>query len=278
MEKGLRKSLKMFFFCGLSTVFWGVMFGSYFGDLVNVVSKNWFGHEVSIPAVWFDPISEPMRLLVFAMLFGVIHMFVGQAIKGYTMIKQGDVLGAIWDVLAWYMLLIGLILMLLPTSIFESISGMQFVFPNAVNTLAKVLTIAGALIIFVMSGRSKGRQIGLRLALGAYDLYGITSWLSDLLSYSRLLALGLATGVIAQVINQMGAMFGTGIFGTIGFILVFSVGTVLNLAINLLGAYVHSNRLEYVEFFGKFYEGGGRAFTPFQRITKYVNIVHDSRS
>ena len=113
----------------------------------------------------------------------------------------------------------------------------------------------------------------MRLAIGLYDLYGITSWLSDLLSYSRLLALGLATGVIAQVINQMGSMFGTGVLGTIIFIVVFLVGTVLNLAINLLGAYVHSNRLEFVEFFNKFYDGGGKPFQPFQAVTKYVEFA-----
>ena len=115
----------------------------------------------------------------------------------------------------------------------------------------------------------------MRLAIGLYDLYGITSWLSDLLSYSRLLALGLATGVIAQVINQMGSMFGTGVFGTIVFVVVFIVGTVLNMAINLLGAYVHSNRLEFVEFFNKFYDGGGKPFQPFKTVTKYVTFVRE---
>ena len=93
--------------------------------------------------------------------------------------------------------------------------------------------------------------------------------------YSRLLPLGLATGVIAQVVNQMGSMGGNGIFGVILFIVVFIVGHTLNLAINLLGAYVHTNRLQYVEFFGKFYEGGGRMFNPFKENTKYADIKED---
>ena len=106
-------------------------------------------------------------------------------------------------------------------------------------------------------------------------MYGVTGYLSDILSYSRLLALGLATGVIATVVNSMGSMLGGGIVGAIVFILVFFVGHTLNLAINLLGAYVHTNRLQFVEFFGKFYEGGGRAFQPFAVHTQYYNIKED---
>ena len=117
---------------------------------------------------------------------------------------------------------------------------------------------------------------GIRLALGAYDLYNITGWLSDVLSYSRLLALGLATGVIASVINQMGSMVPNNIFGIIAFIVIFIVGHALNLAINLLGAYVHTNRLQFVEFFGKFYEGGGKPFEPFCADTKYVDIKEET--
>lgn len=94
-------------------------------------------------------------------------------------------------------------------------------------------------------------------------LYGVTGWLSDLLSYSRLLALGLATSVIATVFNKMGSMFGDGVLGVMIFTLVFLVGHTLNLGVNLLSAYVHTNRLQFVEFFGKFYEGGGRSFHPF---------------
>lgn len=273
MEEGLRKTLKLFFWCGVSTVFWGIMFGSYFGDLINVVSRNYLGHEVTVPAVWFAPLDDPMRLLIYSLLFGIIHMFVGLGLKGYMLLKERDLVSFISDVVSWYLLLVGLILILLPSSIFESISNMTFTFPAALNQAAIVMAVAGAVIILVMSGRRKKKKIGMRLAIGLYDLYGITSWLSDLLSYSRLLALGLATGVIAQVINQMGSMFGTGVLGTIIFIVVFLVGTVLNLAINLLGAYVHSNRLEFVEFFNKFYDGGGKPFQPFKAVTKYVEFA-----
>ncbi len=271
MESGMKKTMKMFMYCGISTMIWGILFGGYFGNAVDIISGNFFGHTITPPALWFLPLNDPMKLLVYSMLFGVIHLFTGLGIKGYMCLKDGKVMDFFCDVVLWFCLLVGLILMLLPTEIFGSIIQTQIVFPAPVNTLAKVLAIVGAVGIVLMSGRAN-KNFGLRIALGAYDLYNITGWLSDVLSYSRLLALGLATGVIASVMNEIGSMFGTGVIGVIGFAVVFIVGHTLNLAINLLGAYVHTNRLQFVEFFGKFYEGGGRPFEPFKADTKYVDI------
>ena len=166
--------------------------------------------------------------------------------------------------------------MLLPSEIFASIAQTKIVFPAALVTLSKALAIIGALGLLLMSGRSS-KNPALRLALGAYDIYNITGWLSDVLSYSRLLALGLATGVIASVFNQMGSMFGGGVLGAIIFIIVFIIGHTFNIGINLLGAYVHTCRLQYVEFFGKFFEGGGREFHPFRSNTKYVEVKEETR-
>ncbi len=275
MSESMHKSLKMFMFCGISTIVWGILFGGYFGNVVDIVSGTFFGKTVTVPALWFVPLNDPMRLLVYSLAFGVIHLFVGLGIKGYMEVKDGKLLDFFCDVVLWYVFLIGLLLMLLPTDIFASIAQTQIVFPPALNMLAKALAIIGALGLLLMSGRANKNPV-LRIALGAYDIYNITGWLSDVLSYSRLLALGLATGVIASVVNQMGSMFGKGVVGVIGFVIVFLVGHALNLAINLLGAYVHTNRLQFVEFFGKFYEGGGKPFEPFRANTKYVDIKEEN--
>lgn len=271
MSEGMQKSLRMFKNCGISTLIWGILFGGYFGDAITVIGKTFFGVDITIPAVWFAPIERPMQMLIYCMIFGIVHLFVGLGIKGYMMLKQKDVMSFVCDVVFWYVFLIGLILMLIPTSIFGSLAGTAITFPTWANLLAKIMTIGGMLGILLMAGRRAKNPVK-RLMLGAYSLYDTTSWLSDLLSYSRLLALGLATGVIAQVINTMAAMGGKSVVGVIMFIIVFVIGHVFNMAINLLGAYVHTNRLQYVEFFGKFFEGGSRAFQPFKENTKYVNV------
>ena len=274
MESGMQKSIRLFMYCGLSTLFWGVMFGGYFGDFVDVFSRVYLHRPVTIKPVWFAPLNEPMRLLVFSMLFGLIHMFLGMGLKGYMLIRDKKYLDFFCDVVLWFMLLMGLILIFIPSSMFRSISQMDLNLPAVVIQIGKWMAIIGAVGILLMSGRDK-KNLFLRLALGAYDLYNITGWVSDILSYSRLLALGLATGVIASVMNQMGSMLGDSIFGWIVFILVFVIGHTFNLLINLLGAYVHTCRLQYVEFFGKFFEGGGKEFHPFRENTKYVDIKED---
>ena len=274
MESGMQKSIRLFMYCGLSTLFWGVMFGGYFGDFIDVFSRVYLHKPVTVKPVWFAPLNEPMRLLVFSMLFGLIHMFLGMGLKGYMLIRDRKYLDFFCDVVLWFMLLMGLILIFIPSSMFRSISQMDLNLPPAVIQVGKWMAIIGAVGILFMSGRDKKNPF-LRLALGAYDLYNITGWVSDILSYSRLLALGLDTGVIASVMNQMGSMLGDSIFGWIVFILVFVIGHTFNLLINLLGAYVHTCRLQYVEFFGKFFEGGGKEFHPFRENTKYVDIKED---
>ena len=274
MSASMHKSIKLFMFCGLSTIVWGILFSGYFGDAVDVIGRTFFGVEVSVLPLWFAPLNDPMKLLIYSMAFGLVHLFVGLGIKGYMQIKDKQYLDFFCDVVLWFIFLIGLIMMLIPSDIFASIAQVKIVFPPVLNTLAKALSIIGAVGLLLMSGRSSKNPV-LRLALGAYDIYNITGWLSDVLSYSRLLALGLATGVIASVVNQMGSMLGGGIVGAIGFAIIFVIGHAMNLSINLLGAYVHTNRLQFVEFFGKFYEGGGRPFEPFETDTKYVDIKEE---
>ncbi len=278
METGMKKSMKMFLYCGISTVFWGVMFGGYCGDAIDVIATTFFGRDPAlghvIPPVWFEPVNEPMRMLMFAFLIGIIHIFAGLGMKLYQCAKDGRMFDAVCDVIFWYLLVGGGIVYLLSMPTFKDMTGLSFTLPAIYGKIATVCAIVGAVGIVLTDGRSS-KNWGVRLGKGLYGLYNVTGYLSDILSYSRLLALGLATGVIAQVFNSMGAMAGGGIVGAIVFILVFVVGHTLNLGINALGAYVHTNRLQFVEFFGKFYEGGGNPYTPFSGATKFFKIKED---
>ncbi len=169
MSPGMYQSIKLFMFCGISTVIWGILFGGYFGNIVDVVSAKFFGTTITPAALWFIPLNDPMKLLVYSMLFGVIHLFVGLGIKGYMCIKNRQFMDFFCDVVLWFCLVVGLILMLLPSSLFASIAQTEIVFPDVVNLMAKVLAIFGAVGIVLMSGRGT-KNPGIRLALGAYDL------------------------------------------------------------------------------------------------------------
>ena len=262
-EGTIYKMFKMFFYCGISTFIWGALFGGWFGNFFTVAAETLLGKEFTIQPIWFNPLEEPMRLLIFSLILGAIHLFIGMGVQAYMYIRDGQAVDAICDIFLWYVLLIGLVLF--------AVGGMA---APVLTTVGKIMSIVGAVGIFATGGRKKKGIIG-KITGGFGALYGITGYLSDVLSYSRLLALGLATGVVAQVINTLGSLAGGGVVGAIVLTVALVFGTIFNLAINALGAFVHSCRLQYVEFFGKFYTGGGREFRPFARKTKYVKIVKD---
>lgn len=258
LEGLMYKLIKMFFYCGLSTVFWGALFGGWFGDFVHAAGTV-FGADINVPPIWFNPIDDPITLLIFSLILGVIHLFLGMGISAVRQIKSGHAFDAFCDIFSWYMLILGAVAWLVGGKASPMLSkiGMYF-------------TIAGALVLLIFGGRHK-KGIGKVLG-GISALYNVTSYLSDILSYARLLALGLATGVIAQVVNTIGTLAGGGVKGVIVLILAFVIGHTFNLAINALGAFVHSSRLQYIEFFGKFYEDGGEPFDPFRKNTKYIKF------
>ncbi len=229
---------------GISSVFFGILLGSYFGDLLQ------------LPALWFDPLEDPMRMLFYCFGLGLIHVYFGMALQAYRNIKAGHPFNALFDQGFWFVFLNGLILLLLP----------EF------SAVGQWLAIGGAAGLILTQGRSQ-QGIVKKFLSGVLSLYNITGYLSDVLSYSRLLALGLATGVIASAINSMGGMIAGSIVGTVIMVFVLLGGHLFNIIISTLGSYVHTSRLQYIEFFGKFFEGGGKAFNPFTLKTSYVEVV-----
>jgi V/A-type H+-transporting ATPase subunit I len=263
IEGTMQKMTKMFFWCGLSTAFWGAMFGSWFGDAIPAAANLFFNSDFTIKPLWLNPMTEPMTVLIFSFIFGIVHLFVGMGISAYMLVRDGKPLAAITDIGFWYGFIIGIALWLFGNSIL----------PGS-TPIGKWMTIIFALGLVLTQGREKKGIIN-KLVSGVLSLYNITSYLSDILSYSRLLALGLASGVVSSVLSILGTMGGDGIFGAILFTIVMIVGHTFNFAINALGSFVHAARLQYVEFFGKFYEGGGEYFNPLMKKTKYIKIIRE---
>ena len=266
-EEKMRKTLKMFFYCGISTVFWGAMFGSWFGDIIPVVSREFFGKEIGSLALWFEPLDDPMKLLLFSFLLGILHLFLGLITNFVILFKRGEKANAVFDVIPVILTVSGaapLAAGILTPAI-----------PAVISKIGVYLAISGVVLIVLTAGRSS-KSIPMRFFGGIYGLYNVaTGYLSDILSYSRLLALGLATGSIASVINLIGVMPSNPVIKAVMLIIVFIIGHIANLAINLLGAYVHTDRLQFVELFSKFYEGGGRAFEPLKIKTNYIELKEE---
>ena len=261
----MKKTCDMYLYCGISTVFWGTLFGGWFGDLIPTVMKNFMGIENPPSlALWLEPMNDTMDLLMYSMLFGVVHLLAGLLIRFYMLVKEKNYLGAVFDVIPVMLFAVGF-----------AISGASFIFtvPDVIKPYGTILLIVGSVLIVLTAGRSSKNILG-KLGGGLYALYNAASgYLGDILSYSRRLALCLVTGVIANVVNLLGAMPGNIII----FIIIFIVGHTINIAINLIGTYVHTNRLQYVEFFSKFYEGSGRTFTPLKINSKFFTIREDEK-
>lgn len=258
------KTMSFAFWCGVSTTIWGVLFGGFFGDLIPTVCTHFLGMEKGPDlALWFTPVENSMKLLMFSFAFGLAHLYAGLAIRFYMLAKKKQWFAAFCDVVPVMIFVAGF-------AAFGA-SMLTTVSPTVKSVGIKLLAV-GAVLIVLTSGRSAKNIFG-KLGGGLYGLYNTTTgYLGDILSYSRLLALSLVTGVIANVVNMLAAMFNNVIL----FILVFLVGHAVNIAVNLIGTYVHTSRLQYVEFFSKFYEGGGRIFIPFKLNLKHFKIKEDT--
>ena len=255
--ESMKRSLKMFGYCGFSSIIFGVLFGAYFGDLPMAIMTNMMGiPESELPrlailntagkanvAMLFDPIQEPMAFLIISLGIGAVHLVAGMAVQFYILCKDGHPVAALLDIGLYWVLFGGFALL--------------FLMPD----IGLWVTLGAALLIVLTHGRGE-KSILMKFMKGLLGLYDLINYVADLLSYSRILALGLASAIIAQVINILGTMGGASIIGFIAFVVALVLGHLLNLAINVLGTFVHTSRLQYIEFFGKFYEDGGVPFDP----------------
>lgn len=267
LETSMKKTLTMFRNCGISTVIWGALFGSWFGDIVQVVGREFFNKDIGSIALWFQPLDDPIKLLLYSFALGILHLFLGVAVSFKMSWDDGKKLDAILDTVPIYLTILG---------VAPLAAGILTTVPSALKTIGMYVMIAGVVLLVLTSGRSSKSIFG-KFFGGLYALYNTaTGYLSDILSYSRLLALGLATGSIASVINLIGTMPENKVIKLILLIVVFTIGHIANLAINLLGAYVHTDRLQFVELFSKFYTGGGREFNPLTVNTKYIKFKEEN--
>lgn len=260
-KESTRKMLGAFTICGISTMLFGVLFGGYFSDFPHQIAVNLFGmpaDTLSDVALWFNPIENNMLFLVLTLGVGAAHMVIGMLIKMYMLFRDGEVFAAIFDVGSWLVLFAGI--------------GLLFVLPQVGTWTA----LAGAAMLILTQGRSSKSIVG-KFFKGIYSLYNIISYLSDLLSYSRIFALGLSGAIIGQVMNILGTLWGGGFVGILVLTLIFIVGHVLNLALSLISAFVHTARLQYIEFFGKFYVDGGRPFRPAAVSTKFTEMKQEAK-
>ncbi len=265
-EAGTASLIKMFMICGVSSMLWGVAFDSYLGYSIG------FG--------WFVPMEKPMLLLGLSLLLGVLQIAYGYILGVCRCIRERNFAAALFDM--GLMLIVIVAICLLAANIFVGIftqgvfdmSG-QFIPSNIAGLFSKiglVLLLIAIIGIFLTAGRAS-KSIGGKIGNGLYGVYGLVNLVSDILSYCRLFGLGLAGGAIAYAFNTlMDTIFFSG-GSIVGFIMGAILSLVLhifNLAISLLGAYVHNARLQMLEFYGKFLIGDGREFSYMGNKTKYV--------
>lgn len=242
---------RSFGYCGIACIVMGVLFGGYFGDLPLAIWR-WYSDDVPKSlAIIADPVLDSLLFMIIGIAVGAVHLIVGMIIKFNIVRKQESWLTAILDVGSWWVLFAGI--------------GLVFVLPS----IGLWVLIAGAVGIF-MGGAVAEKNWMKKPFTGLLRFYDVINYASDLLSYSRILALGLTSAVIAQVVNILGTMMGPSIPGFIVLVIAFVLGHALNIGLNVMGTFVHSARLQYVEFFGKFFEDGGRAFDPVKPTSKYT--------
>ena len=245
-------------YLGVSTAVFGALTGGLCGDAIYQFTNAFFpDHVISLPAL-INPLQDPMTIMGIALALGAVHMFVGQCVHIYMEIRDGRPLEGFLDVVPWWIVFVGL-----AVAYFKGTA---------------LVVGLGFLALLLTQGRHKKGILG-KFFGGIASWYDITSWLGDILSYCRLMALMLATSVISQVFNILATLPGEGLpkpVGILVFLVIFLVGNIFNMGINIIGTDVHAARLQYLEFFSKFYKEGGVPFKPLKYQTKYVDVTTDS--
>ena len=253
-RKGSLSFCQLLLWGGISTFVCGALTGGFFGDALVKI-----GQILGKPDGWgelpalFSPMTDSMMVLIGAMVLGLVHLNTGMVINFVKKTKRGQLADAIWEEGALWVTLVGIILFVLKIG---NVSGVP------------VVLVIGLVMVFYGGSRS-AKGLGKLLSIFTTLYNTATGWFGDILSYSRIMALMLAGSVIATVFNTIGAIANS--FWL--FIPVFLIGHTLNFALNLLGCYVHDLRLQCLEYFGKFYEDGGRPFKPLEVTTKYYNVA-----
>jgi|GEM_PF-150857 len=259
LAPGIKKFCRLMVLSGISAVIFGALTGSWFGNLLTGADfpttrlglAPFLGMMQKI-----DPLGENIMLfLAAALVIGFFQLNWGVAIKLIHYIRLGRYWDAVCDPFSWILFSLGLVIL-----VFNIKIGL-------------IVSLAGLAMMLFFAGRDSNNYL-LRMASGFGAIYNtLTGILSDVLSYSRLFALGLATGIMATVINIMAfILWSIPVVGWLLTILVLIVAHPLNLAINTLGAFIHTARLQFVEFFPKFYENGGRSFEPFCEKYSFMEV------
>ena len=238
----------LMFSCGISTFLMGALSGGFFGDflpqLVGIIDPD--TTFKALPSL-FTPLDDTITILIGAMALGFVQIVTGMAISFVEKIKKGQIMDAIWEELTWWIVFAGIACMALGVT--------------------NIVLYVGLAMVVVGSGWS-AKGFGKVTAIFGSVYNHVTGYFGDILSYSRLMTLMLAGSVIASVFNTLGAIPGNVVF----FLIVSALGNGLNFALNLLSCYVHDLRLQCLEYFGKFYQDGGKPFEPLAINTKYVDI------
>lgn len=263
IPKSSQKLLRVLFWGGIASFIIGVFTGGWFGIDLGSLPAVIGGPLIALQLI--DPLEDALIIFYIALGLGVIQVLFGLTLDIWWKLRSGFVKEGLLGSGLWVVTIISLLLF--------AGSSMGLLAGAAAAPAKYVLFTAVAGLVLGKAFMSKNFFIG--LPSGILGLYSIVGYFSDVLSYSRLLALGLTTGIIGIVVNLIaGLVLGIPFVGWLAAFLVLIGGHTFNLAINALGAFIHSGRLQYIEFFPKFMEGGGRAFQPFGRESNYVRIMN----